>query len=445
VSLPLRTRMGIFGRTYGLMLAAVLGAEVLIFSAMVMLPPPLPPFVDFTRVVAMLEGRNNLPPPMSLDIAITAREPVQGRDRSSLALARALARELKLSPDALRVDLGRFGPPRPLGPLPLERIAADQVPSVIAGEFTAARRLPDGRWLTVANNTDFLGEAALRIGLLLLGTLGLVLPAAYLLARHSVRPIERFATAAERLGRDPQAPPMAEEGPEEIRIASEAFNRMQRRLSSYIEERTTMVAAVAHDLRTPLMRMAFEIEDAPAPLHDALTAQIREMREMTDAIMRFLHAEQSRHQRDLVVLDALLAEVAEGFVAEGAAVRWAAQASNVAMIGDPVGLKSVLRNVIGNAVTYGRLADVVLIADDHRVTITVSDDGPGLSPEDLQRVFQPFYRVEKSRNRATGGVGLGLAVARSIIVAHGGEITLANRAEGGLEARIVLPMAQASA
>jgi signal transduction histidine kinase len=423
------------------MLATVLSAELLIFSAFVLATPPLPPLVPFSQLLDLLEGRDPGLAGLKIDVAVTATPPPREGSGAAAALARAVERDLALASGEVRVSFSGLGPPSPFGPQPVESIMRGARPTFLAGDFVVGRRLADGRWRTVRSEPGFLRDVSVRIGLMLLGTLGVVLPAAYALARHSTRPIRRFAEAAERLGRDPRAAPLAEEGPEEIRVASEAFNRMQRRLNSYIEERTTMVAAVAHDLRTPLMRMAFEIEDAPESLQKALSAQIREMRDMTDALMRFLRAEQSRHDRELINLDALLGEVVEGFVRNGKPVSLVLLEPGLDVVGDPVGLKSVFRNVIGNALAYGQEADVKAAALDDHVVVTVSDKGPGLADDDLQRVFQPFYRVEKSRNRSTGGVGLGLAVARSIVVAHGGEITLENLAQGGLRARVRLPLA----
>lgn len=437
-----RLRLGIFGRTYGLVLSAVLGAELLIFSAMVLTAPPLPPIIEYSRLLELLEGDNANLTGIRVEVGIADKPPPMSGNRASSALARSLARALSLPTADVRVSIAGIGPPSPFGPQPVVSVERGNRPIVLAGEFVVARRLPDGRWRTVTSDPSFMREASIRIALLLLGTLALVLPAAYFLARHSVRPIRRFAEAAERLGRDPHAPPLAEDGPDELRVASEAFNRMQLRLNSYIEERTTMVAAVAHDLRTPLMRLAFEIEDAPESVREAVSVQIREMRQMTDAIMRFLRAEQSRHDRQPVSVAALLRDVVDGFVIEGKIVRIDVMTGPMMVVGDPVGLKSVLRNVIGNAVAYGQEATLEARSVDDRVVVVVRDKGPGLSDDDLQKVFQPFYRVEKSRNRATGGIGLGLAIARSIVVAHGGEIRLANLPLGGLEAIIELPVVE---
>ncbi|MFO6446169.1 sensor histidine kinase [Erythrobacter sp. NE805] len=435
-----RPRLGIFGRTYGLMLASVLGAEALIFSAMLFTAPSLPPIVEFPRLLELLEGDTAAAADLRIDITIESKAPPGGEDAASQALASAIRREEGLARDSVRVDISGIGPPTPFGPQPVDSVARGARPLVLVGEFTVARRLADGRWRVLRSDPSFVWEATIRLGLLLLGTLALVVPAAYLLARHSTRPIRRFAEAAERLGRDPHAPPLVEQGPQEIRVAAEAFNQMQQQLASYIEERTTMVAAVAHDLRTPLMRMAFEIEEAPQPLQQALTAQIREMREMVDAIMRFLRAEHSRHHREPLDLDVLVREIVESFARDGAAARIAGHQGALSVVGDPAGLKSVMRNIIGNAITYGQEAEVEMTEREGRAVVSVRDRGPGLAELDLKRVFQPFYRVEKSRNRATGGIGLGLTIARSIVAAHGGGIVFANRPEGGLETIVHLPL-----
>jgi signal transduction histidine kinase len=432
--------LGIFGRTYALMLGTVLLAELLIFTALVLTTPPIPPIIEYPFLVTALSGDAGAVAPrttrrIALDPGI---EP--GSDAYSIALGNAMDRSLGLPRGAVRVNIGLLGPPSAFGTVTAEDVEKGKTPLLVAGEFALARPLDDGRWLVLETDGSFARAAILRFALLLLGTLALVVPCAFLMARRMTRPITNFAHAADRLGRDPHAPPMPESGPREVRVASEAFNRMQRRLTSYIAERTTMVAAVAHDLRTPLMRMAFEIEDADPKLRHALNRQIDEMSEMIDAIMRFLQAEQSRHERRLCDLSSLLEDIVAEFRHDGHEITLDSPDGPLATECDPIGLKSVLRNVVGNAVTYGRCAQVTLGRQGHQLVIAVRDQGPGLAQGDIERVFQPFYRVEKSRSRKTGGIGLGLAVARSIVVAHGGSIGLANADGGGLVATISLPL-----
>lgn len=437
---PRSRPLGVFGRTYAMMLGTVLMAELLIFSAFILTTPPMPPIIEYPFLVSALEGKSGeLPQRLKLNVAPTPGID-QAADRYSAALGRSIDRALGLAPGSVRVNLGLFSPPSAFGTVTALDVENGKTPLLVAGEFTIARPLPDGTWRVLETDGSFANAATLQFAVLLMSTLALVVPFAYVLARRMTRPISNFAKAADRLGRDPHAPPMPESGPREVRVASEAFNRMQGRLNSYVEERTTMVAAVAHDLRTPLMRIAFEIEDASPKMQAALNRQIDEMSEMIDAIMRFLQAEQSRHERRVCDVASLLKEIVVEFQSDGAEVYLDGAQDPVIMDGDALGLKSVLRNVIGNAVTYGTSARVALARQGGQAVIKVHDQGPGLADADIERVFQPFYRVEKSRNRKTGGIGLGLAVARSIVVAHGGSIALANAADRGLEATIALPL-----
>lgn len=432
-----RPRLGLFGRTYALVLACVLLAEVLIFASLLMTAPPMPPVAPFDTIVSRLEGRSDT---LDLPIStrITANAPQNGDNETSRVLGLALDRALDHPAGSVRVRVDKFGPPATFGPQKPDAIANGERPMLVAGEFSVARPLPGGRWRVVATDGSFPRAASRRVLLLLVATLIAVAPCAYFLAHRLTRPIRRFANAAERLGSDPRTPPLAETGPTEIRMASEAFNRMQRRLASYVDERTTMIAAVAHDLRTPLMRMSFEIEDAPPKLRAAVGRQIEEMRDLIDAIVRFLHTERSRHEREPVDLAALLRRVA-GDLADRGAVEIGEMPASFTILADPMGLRSVVFNLIGNALTYGGSARISLFERGGKTVIEVADRGPGLAEDQLERVFRPFYRVEPSRNRATGGIGLGLAIAKSIVVAHGGSVTLANREEGGLIARVELP------
>lgn len=437
--------LGVFGRTYGLLVGTVLLAGLLNLMALILSAPPTPPIVEYAHLVARLSGEageaSEAGLPLKLRIA-SERDVPQGSDDPSVALGLSLDRSLSLPPGTVRAKLGSLGPPSALGTMTPGQIVDGKTPLLVAGEFTLARPLGGGRWLILETDGSFAAAAAWRFALLFLGTLALVIPFAYLLARRMTLPISNFARAADRLGRDPRAPPLAEEGPREVRVASEVFNRMQRRLNSYIEERTMMVAAVAHDLRTPLMRMAFEAEDAPEKIRSALNKQIREMQQMIEAIMRFLKAEQSRHDRQLCNLGALVKEVVEDLIERPEDVTLNPFQGDLTLAADPIGLKSVFRNVIGNALTYGSRVVVSLTSSAGMAVVEVRDRGPGLSDADLDRVFQPFYRVEKSRNRRTGGIGLGLTVARSIVVAHGGRIAIANGDGGGLVATIELPLSQ---
>ncbi|NEX93215.1 ATP-binding protein, partial [Caulobacter sp. 17J65-9] len=265
-------------------------------------------------------------------------------------------------------------------------------------------------------------------------------PLAWLLARRLTRPIGAFADAAERLGADPKAPPMAADGPAEVRAAAAAFNDMQDKLRAYLEERTSMIAAIAHDLRTPLMRLRFRLEAAPEEAREKMAADVAEMDGMISQALAFVRGETVQETRAPLDLAALAAAVVDDLAETGVAASLA-NAEAATVFGDPVGLRRMLANLVENAAKFGAAARVTLKVEGGRAVLTVEDDGPGLPEAELERVFEPFHRAEPSRSRDTGGVGLGLAVARSIARAHGGDIRLANRPEGGLSARADLPLA----
>lgn len=438
--MPVFSSVGSFGRTYAVMLASVLLAEFLIFLLLIATAPAIPPLIPFDTVVASLAGKPT-DPALGLRTAIARHEAVSLTPSGPAELlSRTVARALGLAPQAVRATIATFGPPSVFGLQAEKRIAAGERPAFIAGDFTIARQLSNDRWRVVSTDGRFLRDIRLRFALLLIGTFAVVIPFAYALAQRTTRPIRRFAAAADRLGADPGAPPLELAGPAELRVASEALNRMQERLSRYVDERTTMLAAIAHDLRTPLMRMAFQIEDADPRLRAVLVKQIDEMRSMINAVLGFVRDERGRHERNRLDWRSVVASACDDASDAGSPVQCALPDQPVIVLGDPQGLRSICENLIGNAVTYGTSATVTLTVTRQEARLVIADQGPGLSDDDLERVFDPFFRVERSRSRSTGGAGLGLAVVRSIVVAHGGNVTLANGAEQGLEATVTLPL-----
>ena len=309
---------------------------------------------------------------------------------------------------------------------------------VLMGDFAVSARL-NGRWRTVhlTGTQSFLWHMRSLIWLLV--AMVVVAPLAWLAARTLARPIRLFADAARRLGRDPKAPPLEIRGPPEIREAATAFNEMQGRLNRYVEDRTTLMAAVAHDMRTPLMRLALRLENAPTALRDACEEDIKDMDAMMSAVMSFVRDMSQPSRRQKVDLRSLAESVTHDFV-DAQAMVLLFEGPPLIMEGDPSALKTVLQNLVGNAVKYAEGADVSLYQDGDCAVIEVADRGPGLSDDDLQRAFDPFFRAERSRNRDTGGIGLGLASVRAVARAHGGEAALSNRPGGGLVASVRLPV-----
>ena len=305
--------------------------------------------------------------------------------------------------------------------------------------FSASVRQPDGRWATVEPPRGLLSPWQQRILLALTISMLLLAPLVWWMARRLTRPIRVFADAAERLGADPEAEPLTPSGPSEVRTAIHAFNDMQASLRDHMRRRTQTVAAIAHDLRTPLTRLRFRAEQAPEAVRDRMAGDIEEMDALIGQAMAYVRGEATPDRRETFDLDALAADCAGGFSETGGAVTFDG-GGQLSVEADPAALRRALANLIANAVKYGGAARVKAFAQDGRAVVTVEDDGPGLPDGELEAVFEPFHRAERSRSRETGGAGLGLTVARQAARAHGGDVTLTNQSQGGLLARLELPL-----
>jgi two-component system, OmpR family, sensor kinase len=311
---------------------------------------------------------------------------------------------------------------------------------LVFGDFIAALQQPGGAWVVVTPPPErFPTDWQKRIGLWFLACLAVLSPVGYVFARRLVAPIGAFAAAADRLGRDPNAPPLELTGPAEIGIAARAFNTMQMRLQRYIKDRTSMIAAISHDLRTPLARVRFKMEQASDELRASVGSDLDQMEAMITAVLAFVrNATESRERAELDLLSVLECAVDDAGAAGGKAdLR---SADPVVVEADGLALQRLFANLIENAIKYGGCAEVRLKVDNGAAVVEISDAGPGLPVRELERVFEPFYRAEPSRSRETGGMGLGLAVARSIARAHGGDVTLKS-SPAGLTAIVRLPLA----
>lgn len=308
------------------------------------------------------------------------------------------------------------------------------------GPFTASLKLDDGRWATVEPPRGLLSPWQQRMLLTLGLSLLLLAPLVWWFARRLTRPIRAFAAAAERLGADPEAEPLTPAGPTEVRTAITAFNGMQASIKDHMRRRTQTVAAIAHDLRTPLTRLRFRAEQAPEALRAKMAADVEEMDHLIGQAMAFARGEQGVERREALDLTQIAADCAHDFADTGADVVFSG-AARLPVQGDPVALRRAVGNLIDNAVKFAGAARVsAQRVDGGRAVLEVVDDGPGLPETALETVFEPFERMEPSRNRRTGGSGLGLAVARQAARAHGGDVTLSNREDGGLVARLELPL-----
>lgn len=304
-----------------------------------------------------------------------------------------------------------------------------------------AVELADGDWLSFATALPDTGPAMSWRFFLSMAIMGLIVLAVSAWAvRRVSAPLGLLAGAAERLGKDVGAAPLPELGTTEMRQASRAFNEMQERLRRLVENRTRMLAAISHDLRTPLTLLRLRAESAEnAEDRDKMLATIAEMDDMIGATLAYARDETKAGLRRRIDLSALLASVVDDMADAGLPVTME-PALPVILECQPAALKRVLSNLLDNAVKYGKRAHAATQISSDTLEITIDDAGPGIPEQELARVFQPFYRIEGSRSRETGGIGLGLAIAMSIVRAHGGELTLSNLPQGGLRARIVLPL-----
>ncbi|HIJ61828.1 MAG TPA: HAMP domain-containing protein [Rhodospirillaceae bacterium] len=253
-------------------------------------------------------------------------------------------------------------------------------------------------------------------------------------------PLAAFAQAAERLGRDVAAPPLAEDGPAEVLAASKAFNRMQERVNSFVEDRLQMLAAISHDLRTPITRLRLRTEQLPidALQQGKMLADLDEMEQMVTANLNFARDESSVEASQTVDLAALLQTICDEAADIGREAEFDWQV-RLPFGGRPQALKRLFANLVENATRYGERARVSATNHGETMEVVIDDDGPGIPETQLKSVFRPFTRLEQSRNLQTGGIGLGLANARTIARAHGGDVVLENRPGGGLRAIVRLP------
>ncbi len=306
--------------------------------------------------------------------------------------------------------------------------------------FFVQTELRDGQWVNLAYRLPkeefaWPGKLLLTLAVLLISVVVLSLIA----VRWVTRPLAVLAHAADELGRDIQRRPLDESGPLEVRRTAQAFNTMQARLARFLRDRAQLLAAVSHDLKTPLTRLRLRAELVEDPqlkakfLHD-----LDEMDGMTRATLDFLRDANVREPVQRVDVGALIESLQADAEALGQEVQIHGTAGSP-YAARPMALQRCLGNLIDNAVKYGNRAIVSVDDSAERLQIRVADEGPGIPEEDLEQVFAPFYRLEQSRCRETGGVGLGLSIACDIARAHGGDLVLRNRATGGLEAVLTLP------
>ncbi|MEP9366720.1 ATP-binding protein [Xanthobacter sp. VNH20] len=302
-------------------------------------------------------------------------------------------------------------------------------------------QLADGSWLNSAfakraqeNFWTSQSTVSLALSALVLSVI------AVFAARGIAQPMRRLVVAAEALGRGEKIAPLPETGPDDIRRTAEAFNRMQDRLVRFIDDRTRMLAAIGHDLRTPLTSLRLRAEFvSDEELREKMLSTIAEIQSMTEATLTFVREEATAETTRTVDLPALVESMCDDLAELGYAVTFT-EGQKISYRCRPDALRRACRNLVENAVRYGERARVSVTQGAENIEIVVEDDGPGIPDVSREQVFAPFFRMEHSRNRETGGLGLGLSIARTIVRRHGGDIILFNQPRG-LRASISLPKA----
>ncbi|HYD11579.1 MAG TPA: HAMP domain-containing sensor histidine kinase [Allosphingosinicella sp.] len=445
----------VLGQVGGLAITALIAAILISFGAVLLTPTPGPRLMTVADAAAALQGETR--PGLE---RVPAGEPPAGR--ASGLIGRAVAARLGVPEARVRAVWlpvsGAAGAPPPRGQTVMIVAGQDVVVDSQQGGFTmrsgtdarvspeapvppfeVGLRQADGRWLLVRPVDSLF--AAWRLRILAAFLLGIVLlaPLVWLIARRLTRPVRTLAEAAARtqLWQDGEAVPL--EGPREVRAAAEAFNAMQARIRSEARERVRILAAVAHDLRNPLTGLRIRAEASPEPERSRMIADLDRMAAMISQVLDYVRGREIRERRVPVDIAELVRACAEALPAQACTVAEPLPPVLVLPLAEPEGLRRAFLNLIDNALRYAGDATLSVAREDDDICLIVDDTGPGLPGDSLGRLTEPFERLEDSRNRDTGGAGLGLAIARDVAERHGGRLLLENRAGGGLRAAICLP------
>ncbi len=396
--------------------------------------PPAPPLDPVADAAAREPTLRPPPPPQPLARAVPITEPVQAAPPVILAAPRANAPK----PQQPEAPAGR-----PLAAPAAHSLFGLAPPPFIEGDFVAALRVGPDRWVTLQPRPEaFPNSWQRRVLMWFALSLAVVAPLGWIFARRLAAPLAGFAAAAEQLGRDPTSPVIVADGPAEIGRAARAFNAMQGRLSRYITDRTAMIGAISHDLRTPLARLRFRLERASPALRREIGQDLDQMEAMITSVLAFMREDAEAGARQRVDLRSLLECVIDEAEVTGADI--ALEPGEPAEVEVSVlGLQRVFANLVGNALKYGDSAQVRMTTEGDETVVEIRDHGPGLDPDELEQVFTPFYRGVEARTSSKQGVGLGLSSARSIVRAHGGDIRLMLPGDG-LLVQVRLPLVGAA-
>lgn len=382
------------------------------------------------------------PHPMEERIRATLHQALEGRIKD-LQLSTGFGPSLGPPgrPPSRRVTIVGLTPGEPAAPL--QEVEPD---IVVPGHFRIALQGFDGTWLTLAPRHDRTDQGIELWPLVhLLGGTLVVVALSVITARRILSPLSQLTHAAERLGIERQPVPISPQGLGEFSTIATAFNDMQARLKRFVDERTQMLAAMSHDLRTSLTRLKLGLESLDEDGRKReLAKEIDEMEAMISATLSFASGDARGEASRTIDVASLLISICDDFSDRGDEVTYAGP-DHARLTCQPVMMKRAITNIIDNAVKYGREASVFLATTPQAAILRVCDAGPGIPADRHAEAFAPFRRLDTSRNRETGGVGLGLTIARDVVHAHGGTIDLANGIAGGLIVTMTLPLQQQSA
>ena len=387
-----------------------------------------------------------------LDFTEVAERPITSHWEQSAfeSFHRDLAARLALSLDAVQVRTGDTdGPERALTPIV---VILDGIPALITHilshdghkmvveHLQLAVQLPNGGWLAIAPKSDGLEHARLVRNLLLPVTIVLLICGLSIwIARGIARPLTDLSAAAERLGRNREPTPLGTYGSPELDAIAGSFNEMQHRLKRFVDDRLQMVAAISHDLRTPLTRLRLSAEYLPDPEQRRLVlADIDDMEAIVSSTLTFASQQLNKEPTGTVDLASLLISLCDTASDAGCVVSYDGP-DHAHIACQPVAIRRALANLIDNGCKYASSVRVTLRERPDSLRVAVSDDGPGIPADQVQAALRPFVRLEASRNRATGGTGLGLTIADEVIRAHRGTLAFAPAVPHGLEVTATLP------
>ncbi|WP_140987107.1 sensor histidine kinase [Asticcacaulis tiandongensis] len=323
---------------------------------------------------------------------------------------------------------------------PLHTLPENLKQQITFPAFYAAWKMPDGQYRSLIRPKPWLEPWQINLLLGFALTAMIITPVAWLLSQRLTRPITTLARGAAQINFTARARPLTPEGPSEVRAAAEALNAMQLRIRKQMENRTAIIAAIAHDLKTPLAKLRLRVETLPEANRESMVRDIADMDSLIRSALMFASAGTAAQDFARLDLSALVQSLCDD-LSELYGVEAETIEDGVTVSGNTETLRRILTNLIENACRYAGHSRLGLRSENGRAIIRLTDQGPGIAPSELEAVLEPFYRVESSRNRDTGGAGLGLSIAQALTESHGGTLKLENGKPTGLVAIVDLPLA----